>query len=197
MSIDINLSSIRQEISQLETEHQRDVGSVSLIAVSKKKPVADIQSAIRCGQQHFGENYLQEAIDKIRTINNPDIFWHFIGPIQSNKTTAIAEHFHWVHTIDRIKIAKRLNEARPVDLDNLNVCIQINISGEDSKSGIHPAQAEAFIKDLTKFEKLTVRGLMTLPAPAEEYAKQLAPFTAMQGLLSQLKSIAPTMDTLS
>lgn len=197
MSIDINLSRIRQEISLLETEHQRVPDSVELIAVSKKKPVRDIQAAIKCGQHHFGENYLQEAIEKIQTINNPNIFWHFIGPIQSNKTTAIAEHFQWVHTIDRLKIAKRLNDARPDNQPALNICIQINISDEDSKSGIHPAQAENFLLAMGEFQKLKVRGLMTLPAPTNDFEQQRKPLTELKNLLRQLQAIQPSLDSLS
>ena len=197
MSIDINLSRIRKEISNLETEHKRSTNSVQLIAVSKKKPASDITTAIKCGQRHFGENYLQEAIDKIQTINDPEVYWHFIGPIQSNKTTTIAENFQWVHTLDRLKIARRLNDARPDVVPTLNVCIQINISGENSKSGIHPSEAADFLKAMSEYKKLKVRGLMALPAPEDSFEKQCIAFAELRILFNQLKNIESGLDTLS
>lgn len=197
MNIAENLARINDEIRRAEAQYQRPVNSVGLIAVSKKKPASDIEAAAAAGQRDFGENYCQEAIDKIQEISNPGLTWHFIGPIQSNKTRLIAEHFDWVHTVDRSKIARRLHEARPTDKPPLNICIQINISGEPSKSGIHPEQAADFLRAMQDFDRLRVRGLMALPAPAADMEQQRQPFARVQECLEQLRQIDPGLDTLS
>ena len=197
MNIADNLSQISRQIREAENNWQRPEQAVELIAVSKRKPASAILEAAAAGQRHFGENYCQEAIEKIAQIDNRDLVWHFIGPIQSNKTKQIAEHFDWVHTVDRTKIARRLNEARPDDKPPLNVCIQVNISGEDSKSGIHPAQAADFLQAMMEFKRLKVRGLMALPAPANEFEAQRQPFAKLRHCLEGLKKIDGSLDTLS
>lgn len=150
----------------------------------------------------IGENYCQEAIEKIVAINQPDIVWHFIGPIQSNKTKQIASHFDWVHTVDRIKIARRLDEARPDDKSPLNICVQVNISGENSKSGISIDEADDFINELEQFKRLKVRGLMSLPAPTHGFDEQKAVFSQLNTKLAYLNKISLSknrseLDTLS
>ena len=197
MKIIDNLVHIRNEISVAEKRFKRRASSVCLLAVSKTRTTDEIMAAIEGGQRHFGENYCQEALEKIEVIDNPDLIWHFIGPIQSNKTRQIATHFDWVHTIDRIKIARRLNEMRPDDKPPLNICVQINISGEDSKAGITLDDAENFIDELEQFKRLNVRGLMSLPAPARDFDEQRIPFSILNQKLQKLSLSRPELDTLS
>ena len=197
MNIADNLGRISSEIREAEKSYRRPENSVELIAVSKTRPVTDILEAVSAGQRHFGENYCQEAVDKIQEIADDSLIWHFIGPIQSNKTRQIASHFDWVHTVDRTKVARRLHEARPEDKPPLNICVQINISGENSKSGIHPKQAPEFIQALAEFDRLVVRGLMTLPAPESQLAAQRKPFAELSKCLAELQPSCATLDTLS
>ena len=197
MNIATNLARIRAEIATAEMQFNRPDGSVKLIAVSKTRPVSDIMVAINEGQADFGENYCQEAVEKIEAISNPNIHWHFIGPVQSNKTRQIARYFDWVHTVDRVKIAKRLDDMRPADKPPLNICIQINISGENSKSGIILDEVEDFISELAPLSNLKVRGLMTLPAPVTEFEAQRDSFAKLNRCLSRLSKINPELDTLS
>ncbi len=197
MNIAENLAAINEQIRLAEEQFQRPENSVQLIAVSKKKPASDIEAAAAAGQRDFGENYCQEAIEKIQQIHDPALIWHFIGPIQSNKTRLIAEHFDWVHTVDRTKVAKRLHEARPADKPPLNICIQINISGETSKSGIHVEQAPDFLKAMQEYNRIKVRGLMALPAPVEGLEAQRPAFARLQQCLHALQQIDPDLDTLS
>jgi len=197
MKIIDNLAHIRNEISVAEKRFSRTDSSVCLLAVSKTRNVDEIMAAVNEGQRHFGENYCQEALEKIEAIDHPDLVWHFIGPIQSNKTSQIARHFDWVHTIDRIKIARRLNEMRPEDMAPLNVCVQINISGEDSKAGITLDDADEFIAKLEQFKRLKVRGLMSLPAPASNFDEQRIPFSILNQKLQELSLSRPDLDTLS
>ena len=197
MKIIANLDKIRAQIQQFEQQYERKTGSVRLLAVSKTRPSEEIILAAEAGQLEFGENYCQEAIEKIQVINKPDLIWHFIGPIQSNKTKLIAEHFDWVHTVDRIKIAKRLNQYRPENKPPLNICIQINISQESSKSGIHINDLDAFIDEIGEFERLSVRGLMALPAPANNLLEQRRPFAELRTRFEALNGKVPELDTLS
>lgn len=202
MKIADKLTQIRNEISDAEKQFHRKEGSVCLLAVSKTRTVDEIMTAINSSQRHFGENYCQEAIEKIETINRPDITWHFIGPVQSNKTKQIATYFDWVHTVDRIKIARRLDESRPENAPPLNICVQINISGEDSKSGISLNDTENFISELEQFKRLSVRGLMSLPAPTHDFEEQRAAFSLLNKKLhlinqSRLNRSKPDLDTLS
>lgn len=197
MKITDNLTHIQAEIAAAETEFQRQRGAVQLLAVSKTRSIDEIQQAISAGQRHFGENYCQEAVEKIEAIADPSLIWHFIGPIQSNKARHIATYFDWAHTVDRIKIARRLNEIRPDEKDPLNICIQINISKEASKSGITLDQIDSFINELGQFKRLRLRGLMALPAPGKEFQEQRKPFALLNNKFQELKSSYPTLDTLS
>jgi pyridoxal phosphate enzyme (YggS family) len=197
MKITENLSKIRNEIRSAENEFQREQGSVNLLAVSKTRSVDEIMTAYNAGHRHFGENYCQEAAEKIKAIGQNEITWHFIGPIQSNKTSLIAQHFDWVHTIDRIKIARRLNESRPDDKAALNICIQINISDEESKSGITLDCVDDFIDEFSQFKRLKVRGLMALPAPSNNFEEQRAAFSTLKQTFSSLKENRTEFDTLS
>lgn len=197
MKIAENLNKIRNEISIAEKQFGRSSDSVCLLAVSKTRSFDEIMTAYDAGQRHFGENYCQEAVEKITLSQKKDVFWHFIGPVQSNKTSLIAQHFDWVHTIDRIKIARRLNESRAKNSPALNICIQINISGELSKSGIELASVEDFINEIAEFERLKVRGLMALPAPSNNFEEQKKAFSELHEKFDALKKSQPGFDTLS
>jgi pyridoxal phosphate enzyme (YggS family) len=165
--------------------------------VSKTRPSEDIREAYSCGLEHFGENYLQEALDKIEALSDLPLTWHFIGPIQSNKTRAIAAHFHWVHSVEREKIARRLNDQRPPELPPLQVCLQVNISGEASKSGVSPGELPALAAAVAQMPRLALRGLMAVPAPSENLAEQRAAFARLRELRDSHEAVAPGMDTLS
>jgi len=192
-----NLQAVRTAITQAAVAAQRDAAQISLLAVSKTMPASLIREAYSAGQNAFGENYVQEAIDKIHELRELPLQWHFIGPIQSNKTRLIAENFSWVHSVDRLKIAERLSEQRPANLPPLNVCLQINVSGEASKGGVEPGQAEALAHAIAALPRLKLRGLMAIPAPAEELTAQRVPFASMRELISQLNSTGLQLDTLS
>ena len=196
-NIQSSLARLRQNILKTEAQYGRAPGSVTLLAVSKLRPVADIRAARACGQLQFGENYVQEALEKINQINDPALTWHFIGPIQSNKTRLIAEHFHWVHSLDRLKTARRLHDARPAHLPPLNVCIQINISGEQTKAGMAPDELPEFVEQCAGFPKLRLRGLMALPEPASDFERQRIPFRRLKNLFDELCRACPGCDTLS
>ena len=188
----------QEQIAELEQQSGRTLGSVTLLAVSKRQPVSKIREAAAAGLRDFGENYLQEAVDKqlqLKDLSN--LIWHFIGPIQSNKTRGISENFDWVHSVDRSKIARRLSEQRPLHLKPLNVCIQINLSNEDTKSGTTTTQA-ADLCDLTdSLENIRLRGLMAIPAPTDNREAQRENFIALSRFFDTLKSKHPSMDTLS
>lgn len=196
-----HLQSVRTRVSQAARQAQRDPSSVNLLAVSKTQPVSAILEAAEAGQSAFGENYEQEAVRKILAIRQerPDLKleWHFIGPIQSNKTRAIAEYFDWVHSVDRERIARRLSEQRPDDLPPLNICLQVNISGEDSKSGVRPEELAALVRAVSGMPRLKLRGLMAIPEPQSDPEKQRQPFNAMKMLFEQLKRAGYDLDTLS
>jgi hypothetical protein len=196
-NISAALAQIRQRISDAEQRFNRDPNSVQLLTVSKTRPVAAIQAAIDAGQACFAENYLQEAVEKIIYFNKPQLIWHFIGSIQSNKTRDIAQHFHWAHTIDRIKIARRLSEQRPDHLPPLNICLQINISGEDSKSGINPDELIRLADDCSSLANIRLRGLMAMPAQDSDFARQRVPFRQLRLLFTELQTNYPDLDTLS
>lgn len=196
-NISVALAHIRQTISDVEVRFNREPGSVQLLAVSKTKTIGDIQAAIDSGQSSFAENYLQEAVEKIKQLNNARLEWHFIGSIQSNKTRELANHFQWVHTVDRIKIAQRLSEMRPDHLPPLNICLQVNISGEQSKSGVEPQQLKQLAADCEALPNIKLRGLMAIPAPESDFDRQRMPFREMQRLFTELKTDYPEMDTLS
>lgn len=196
-----NLLNIKNEIAEIAKKCERDPNTIQLIAVSKTKPVEQVIEAINAGQLAFGENYVQEGVEKIqyfeKNMPNNDLIWHFIGPLQSNKSKLVAEHFDWMHTIDRLKIAQRLNDQRPKDMAKLNVLIQVNISQEASKSGVKPEEVADLVKQIVTLPNLNLRGLMAIPEIENDYDKQLNVFTKMQQLLQSLQKDYPFMDTLS
>ncbi|EHJ93865.1 YggS family pyridoxal phosphate-dependent enzyme [Vreelandella boliviensis] len=178
----------------------RTQDAAQLLAVSKTKPAAMIRQAWQLGQREFGENYLQEALEKQNELTDLEgIVWHFIGPLQSNKTRSVAEHFDWVHSVDRLKIAKRLSEQRPTHLSPLNICLQVNISREDSKAGVLPEELAELAKQVATLPNLRLRGLMAIPAPAEGIDAQRQPLAALREAFTALQSNLPDapLDTLS
>ncbi|MCU5774559.1 YggS family pyridoxal phosphate-dependent enzyme [Erwiniaceae bacterium BAC15a-03b] len=198
ISIQQNLQEVRQRISAASERCGRDPAEVTLLAVSKTKPASLVEEAIAAGQIAFGENYVQEGVDKIQALAAyPQLVWHFIGPLQSNKSRLVAEHFAWCHTVDRLRIATRLNEQRPAHLAPLNVLIQINISDEQSKSGIMLDALPDLAREIAQLPHLQLRGLMAIPAPESDYARQLAVCQQMAAALEQLKQQYPAVDTLS
>ena len=195
-----NLAQVRDKISAAATRCGRASEEITLLAVSKTKPASAIADAIEAGQHAFGENYVQEGVDKIRFFQEQgktDLQWHFIGPLQSNKSRLVAEHFDWCHTIDRLRIASRLNDQRPEALPPLNVLIQVNISDENSKSGIALEELDALAADVAALPRLTLRGLMAIPAPESSYERQFAVAQQMAVAFEALKARYQTVDTLS
>lgn len=198
MTIQKNLSDVTERIRLAATECHRSPQDITLLAVSKTKPCEAIMEAIEAGQRQFGENYVQEGVEKIQYFSERnDLVWHFIGPLQSNKSRLVAEHFDWFHTLDRAKIAQRLNEQRPQDKAPLNVLIQINISDENSKSGITLEEVNELAAQVAQLPNLVLRGLMTIPAPETDYEHQCAAFHQMEYAFEQLKASYSTVDTLS
>ncbi|MDH0747282.1 YggS family pyridoxal phosphate-dependent enzyme [Pseudomonas sp. GD03842] len=189
-----NISTLAERIRLAAQAAQREPASVGLLAVSKTKPASDLRQAYAAGLRDFGENYLQEALGKQADLSDLPLTWHFIGPIQSNKTRAIAEHFAWVHSVDRLKIAQRLSEQRPAHLPALNICIQVNVSGEASKSGCSPEELPALAQAISVLPNLRLRGLMAIPEPTENRDEQNAAFAAVRNLQQQLNL---PLDTLS
>ena len=195
ISIASKLNQINSEIRKAELIAQRKDGSVQLLAVSKTKPSTDIIQAYQAGQRHFGESYYQEALLKQKELGCYQITWHFIGPIQSNKTRAIASHFSWVHSVDRLKIAKRLSEQRPNYLPPLNICIQVNISNEQSKSGFRLDELSACVEQISQLPNIKLRGVMAIPKPASEFEQQRIPYRQLFQSVRALDK--PEMDTFS
>lgn len=195
------LLAIKDQIASLTHQAGRAPDDVQLLAVSKTKPIEAIYAAYQAGQRQFGESYVQEAIQKIQLLQThpdyADIEWHFIGPLQSNKTKPVAEHFDWVHSVDREKIAQRLNEQRPAHLPALNICLQINISGEQTKSGINADEVFGLAGIISQFPRLKLRGLMTIAENTDDMNIVRDNFLHMQQLFNQLKSQYPSVDTLS
>jgi pyridoxal phosphate enzyme (YggS family) len=207
------LKQIRERIAQTCQRAGRQADSVLLIAVSKTFPAEAVVQAANAGQRHFGENYLQEAVDKIARVKEMapalsdgdvdanSLIWHFIGPLQSNKTRAVAEHFEWVHSIEREKVARRLSEQRPAQLPPLNVCIQVNVSGEQTKSGVTPEEALPLAAVIAGLPNLRLRGLMSIPEATEDISLQRQRFARLRSLLQQLNQVRtasqPALDTLS
>lgn len=189
-----NISVIARRIDSAARAAGRDPASVQLLAVSKTKPASAIREAYTAGLRDVGENYLQEALTKQQALSDLPLIWHFIGPIQSNKTKSIAEHFDWVHSVDRLKIAQRLSEQRPAGLAPLNICLQVNVSGEDSKSGCAPTELPALAQAVNALPGLRLRGLMAIPEPTEDRAEQEAAFATLRQLQAQLDL---GLDTLS
>lgn len=191
---------MRYRISEAADNAQRGQ-PVRLLAVSKTFGAEAVIAAAAAGQQAFGENYLQEALDKMARVHalQPDLRleWHFIGPIQSNKTRTIAEHFDWVHSVDREKIAQRLSDQRPADLPPLNICLQVNISGEASKSGVLPSEVVPVANAIAQLPRIRLRGLMAIPEPEQDAAQQREPFRQMHVLYEYLRAEGLALDTLS
>jgi pyridoxal phosphate enzyme (YggS family) len=200
-TIEQNLQAVRDSIAQAAVEAQRAPADVTLLAVSKTFGADAVLDAMRAGQMAFGENYLQEALDKIAFVKEASPqhvpAWHFIGPIQSNKTRPIAEHFDWVHTVEREKIAARLSEQRPAGLPDLNICLQVNISGEASKSGVTPADLPALAHAVALLPRLRLRGLMAIPEPETDVTLQCRAFAQLRALYEQLQADGLALDTLS
>jgi PLP dependent protein len=194
-----NLHDVRRRISQACSQAGRPDSAVTLLAVSKTFPAEAVREAHAAGQTAFGENYVQEALDKIAALADlrPALQWHLIGPLQSNKTRAVAEAFDWVQSIDRLKIAQRLSEQRPAHLPPLQVCIQVNSSGEDSKSGVRPAEALALAQAVAALPRLRLRGLMALPAPSPDSGEQRRALHAVRELFHSLCTWGLPLDTLS
>lgn len=193
------LHNTRKRLNHALAMAGRDPDSALLLAVSKTRPAEEIREAYKAGQRAFGENYMQDALSKQPALNDLDIEWHFIGALQSNKTREAAEHFDWVHTVDRIKIAKRLDAQRPADRPPLQVCLQVNISRDPHKSGVLPEEAADVVREILLLPHLTLRGLMTIPAKAEDPSQRHKPFKALRELCDQLRNQFPEApwDTLS
>ncbi len=196
-TIENNLQAVRQRIAAACSACARSPEEVLLVAVSKTFPAEAVREAARAGQRHFGENYLQEALVKIESLADLAPAWHFIGPIQSNKTRAIAQSFQWVHSVEREKIAVRLSEQRPPDLPPLQVCIEVNVSGEQTKSGVAPEALRALAKDICTLPRLKLRGLMGIPEPTADGALTRLRFRLLRELRDELNREGLGLDTLS
>jgi len=192
-----NIAKVSSRVRLAAQKSQRKECDIRVLAVSKTRPAEAIRVASQAGLSEFGENYLQEALDKMADLADLNLVWHFIGPNQSNKTKAIAEHFQWVHSVDRLKIARRLSQQRPDNLDPLNICLQINLSSEVSKSGVAPQQAAELLRGAAALPRIRVRGLMAIPAPTDDQAQQRKNFAELRELLETLQQDLPTLDTLS
>jgi pyridoxal phosphate enzyme (YggS family) len=196
-TISNNLQRVHGRIAEACAQAQRPVTDVTLLAVSKTFGPEAVREAHAAGQNAFGENYIQEAVEKMELLRDLRLQWHCIGPVQSNKTRLVAGHFDWVHTIDRLKIAQRLSEQRPADLAPLQVCIQVNIDGGASKSGVAPKEVQALAEDIAQLPRLKLRGLMAIPEPAEDFAAQRAIHLRTRALFDQLNAAGLQLDTLS
>ena len=192
-----NIAHIHSEISKYCALFSREPEAVMLVAVSKTVNLDSILEAVATGQRHFGENYVQEGVDKATELQALQLEWHFIGPLQSNKTRRVAETFDWVHSIDRLKIAERLSEQRPDSLAPLQVCLQVNVSGEDTKSGVALEEVPELAKRIASLPRLKLRGLMAIPAPVEDFSLQRPAFRRLREAFEQLNSAGLSIDTLS
>jgi PLP dependent protein len=194
-----HLDEVRDRIAAIAASAGRDAACVRLLAVSKTFPASDVRAAFNAGQRAFGENYVQESVAKIAELGDlrSEIEWHFIGPLQSNKTKVVAENFDWVHSIDRLKIAERLSDQRAEDAAPLNVCLQVNVSGEASKSGVAPEEAPALARAIAALPRLRLRGLMAIPEPAATLDEQRVPHRRLRELLEALRANGLELDTLS
>ncbi len=196
-SIKARLDAVRQRITETEQRHGRVPGSVTLLAVSKTWPVADILAAVEAGQTRFGESYLQEALPKIAALPGKGLEWHFIGPIQSNKTRNIALHFDWAHGVDRLVIAERLNAQRPPHMAPLNVCLQVNVGNEPQKAGVGVKELPILASAVAALPRLKLRGLMAIPPPVDNIEEQRQAFRIMREALGRLNDSGLALDTLS
>jgi pyridoxal phosphate enzyme (YggS family) len=196
-SIPDNIAKLLNKVRLTAQKSQRSAEDVCVVAASKTRSSDTIRLAYQCGLRNFGENYLQEALDKIDALSDLNLCWHFIGPIQSNKTRPIAEHFNWVHSVERAKIARRLSDQRPPQLGPLQILLQVNISGEASKSGALPEALPQLVEEIRKLPNITLRGLMAIPAATNDDSQKVLPFARMRQLLQEMQVIAPEMDSLS
>ena len=198
-TISANLQAVIARIDAAARQCGRNPQDVVLLAVSKTWPAASVREALAAGQQAFGENYVQEGVEKVATLraSGIPIQWHFIGPLQSNKTRPVAENFDWVHSVDRLKIAERLSEQRPDSLPPLSVCLQVNVSGEQTKSGVSLVDAPALALEIARLPRLRLRGLMAIPEPVDDVAAQRRPFRQVRELYDQLCADGLALDTLS
>ena len=196
-TISANLQAVITRIEDAARQFGRNPDGISLLAVSKTWAASDVREAALAGQQSFGENYVQEGIDKARSLESLGLEWHFIGPLQSNKTRPVAETFDWVHAVDRLKIAERLSEQRPENLPALQVCIQVNVSGEQTKSGVSLDEAAALAHRVAALPRIRLRGLMAIPEPVEDFAEQRIAFRRLREAFEQLNKEGLSLDTLS
>lgn len=192
-----NLRVIRDLLAKVSADAGRSDSSVKLLAVSKKQPVSAVLAAAEDGQRDFGENFVQEGLEKITAADRDDLIWHFIGHLQTNKTKAVAEHFDWVHTVDRLKIAERLSKQRPAAMADMNICLQVNIDNEDGKSGIDAAAVQSLARSVSALPRIRLRGLMCLPANRSGFELQRVPFAQLRELLALIKADGIEVDTLS
>jgi pyridoxal phosphate enzyme (YggS family) len=192
-----NLQRVRERMAAACAAAQRDVNDVRLLAVSKTFGPEAVREAFAAGQSAFGENYIQEAVEKIALLRELPLEWHCIGPIQSNKTRLVATHFHWAHTVDRLKVAQRLSEQRPAEMAPLQVCIQVNIDGGPTKAGVAPREVLALAQEVARLPRLVLRGLMTLPEPAADFEAQKAVHLRAKALFDSLREAGLALDTLS
>lgn len=197
MTIEANLQIVRRRIDEACAAAGRSPDAVQLLAVSKTFPPEAVAQAAACGQRDFGENYIQEGVEKITTLAHLGLTWHCIGPLQSNKTRPVAEHFDWVHSVDRLKIAQRLSEQRPASLAPLNVCIQVNIDGGPTKAGVARGDALALAEAVAALPGLRLRGIMTIPEPTPDFAATLAVHQRAKALFDELRANGLPLDTLS
>ena len=195
--IETALDTVRIRIREAERRYRREPGSVALLAVSKTKPPEAVRAAVAAGQRAFGENHLQDAMPKVEALGGQSVSWHFIGAVQSNKTRPIARHFDWVHGIDREKIAVRLSARRPAERGPLDVCIEVDASGEDTKSGISPEGVEPLARIVRELPGLRLRGLMAIPRPEPDFESQRVPFRLLREILDDLNAKGLGLDTLS
>ena len=197
MPIADNLREVHARVARAALDCGRDPQSITVLAVSKTFDHMAVLEVMQSGQRNFGENYLQESLDKQKAVAHPELIWHFIGPIQSNKTRGIAENFAWVHSLDRLKIAERLSAQRPITAPALNVCIEVNVSGEASKSGVLPEELASLADKAAVLPQLKLRGLMAIPAPTTDPAQQRAAFRQVRELFDGLNQRGHHLDTLS
>ena len=199
-AIKANIVDVKTRIAETAKQAERNMLDLCLLAVSKTRTIDEIKIATDCGINHFGENYLQEALEKIINLKSLNISWHFIGPLQSNKTRQVAENFSWIHSVDRLKIARRLNDQRPYDLDPLNICLQVNLDNEDSKSGISIADAPSLAIAISQLPNLKLRGLMAIPKSRDHFDSQRESFRKLRLLKEQINcqlDNSQKLDTLS
>ena len=196
-SLTAALTRTRARLANAAAASGRSIDDVRLLAVSKQQPVAAIRTLAAAGQKHFGESYPQEALPKLEELRDPSLVWHFIGQLQTNKTRAVAENFHWVHTVNRLKIAQRLNDQRPRHLDRLEVCIQVKLAEESGKGGVAPQDIVGLATAIVRLPQLRLRGLMCIPPPTDTFDAQKAYFDALAGHLRSLQQAGLDVDTLS